>query len=141
MTDTVEDHIDAARKMRELVEKLADCTDPRQAPSVEDELEAFAWFIAEARAIVGVEALEEPPEPTQRLGITDAMIEEAMTRTKAQRRDRIVRMLNDAAGVVETPSDCVDLVVTRYEQFREAWKRQDALRGEAWKKAHPNWRG
>lgn len=53
--DTVQDHVDAARRMRELVEKLARCTDPRTASSIDDELEGFAWFIDEARAIVDEE--------------------------------------------------------------------------------------
>lgn len=53
MTDTVQDHVDAGRSMGELVERLAACVDPREASSLDDELEAFWWFILEARKIVG----------------------------------------------------------------------------------------
>lgn len=140
MTDTVEDHVDAARKIRELVERLARCTDPRTALSIDDELEAFAWFIAEAKAILDA-PFRDAPELNPPPGITDAMVEEAMTRAKTTKRRSIVWFLHESAATADTPSDCVDMAVARFKGAREAWVAQGRLKGEAWKKANPNWRG
>lgn len=47
-----------ARRAVEIVESLARCIDPRTAPNIDDELDAFAIFIREAKAVAG--DLSEP---------------------------------------------------------------------------------
>lgn len=132
MTDTVSDHVEAADRMRRLIEKLADCTDPREASSLDDELEAFAWFIREAREILdeGVKPKVEEPGPIK---ITPGMVAEAMhiagTRNYKLMRRELDKQANDWAGTPDvTPSAIVGFAVASFigsrqaEAKRRGWK-------------------
>lgn len=100
----------------------------------------------EARNIINATDEDGLAEDTNPIEITDNMVHRAAEALKTSHYSKVRRMMVEVEahwrGTPDVTSDnIVEWTIERYDAARKAWRAQGSLRGEAWKKANPNWRG